>query len=81
MMPIAGTYIDMKGGIHLKPALAQTNLMERWPSGQWQQTVNLPGQPYVGSNPTLSTILRETLAMRVFSVYRWERNEASDLCG
>jgi hypothetical protein len=29
--------------------------MERWPSGQWQQTVNLPGQPYVGSNPTLST--------------------------
>ena len=30
--------------------------VERWPSGQWQQTVNLPGQPYVGSNPTLSTI-------------------------
>ena len=29
--------------------------MEGWPSGQWQQTVNLPGFPYVGSNPTPST--------------------------
>lgn len=29
--------------------------VEGWPSGQWQQTVNLPGYPYVGSNPTPST--------------------------
>ena len=27
----------------------------RWPSGQWQQTVNLPGSPYVCSNHTLPT--------------------------
>jgi hypothetical protein len=30
--------------------------MEVWPSGQWQQTVNLPGYPYGGSNPSTSTI-------------------------
>ncbi len=29
--------------------------MEEWPSGQWQQTVNLPTIVYVGSNPTSST--------------------------
>ena len=29
--------------------------MEGWPSGQWQQTVNLPGFPYEGSNPSPST--------------------------
>ena len=28
---------------------------EGWPSGQWQQTVNLPTNVYVGSNPTPST--------------------------
>jgi hypothetical protein len=28
---------------------------EGWPSGQWQQTVNLPVNTYVGSNPTPST--------------------------
>jgi hypothetical protein len=28
---------------------------EGWPSGQWQQTVNLPTYVYVGSNPTPST--------------------------
>ncbi len=31
--------------------------MEVWPSGQWQQTVNLPGIPYGGSNPPASTIV------------------------
>ncbi len=30
--------------------------VEGWPSGQWQQTVNLPTNVYVGSNPTPSTI-------------------------
>ncbi len=30
--------------------------VEEWPSGQWQQTVNLPTNVYVGSNPTSSTI-------------------------
>ncbi len=30
---------------------------EGWPSGQWQQTVNLPTEVYVGSNPTPSTTL------------------------
>ena len=30
--------------------------LEGWPSGQWQQTVNLPTNVYVGSNPTPSTI-------------------------
>ncbi len=30
---------------------------EGWPSGQRQQTVNLPTYVYVGSNPTPSTIL------------------------
>ena len=31
---------------------------EGWPSGQWQQTVNLPTYVYVGSNPTPSTTRR-----------------------
>ena len=31
--------------------------LEVWPSGQRQQTVNLSGIPYVGSNPATSTIL------------------------
>jgi hypothetical protein len=31
------------------------SLPEGWPSGQWQQTVNLPVNTYVGSNPTPST--------------------------
>lgn len=30
-------------------------MLEGWPSGQWQQTVNLPTYVYVGSNPTPST--------------------------
>ena len=34
--------------------------MERWPSGQWQQTVNLPSQEFEGSNPSLSTIKPKT---------------------
>ncbi len=38
--------------------------MEGWPSGQWQQTVNLPTNVYVGSNPTPSTI-RKHYARRV----------------
>lgn len=29
--------------------------MRRWQSGQLQETVNLPGYPYVGSNPTRRT--------------------------
>ena len=32
------------------------NLTEGWPSGQWQQTVNLPTEVYVSSNLTPSTI-------------------------
>jgi hypothetical protein len=32
-------------------------ILDKWPSGQWQQTVNLSGlAPYEGSNPSLSTI-------------------------
>ena len=30
--------------------------VEGWPSGQWQQTVNLPTEVYVSSNLTPSTI-------------------------
>ena len=30
--------------------------VEGWPSGQWQQTVNLPTVVYVSSNLTPSTI-------------------------
>ena len=30
--------------------------MEEWPSGQWQQTVNLPSYEFEGSNPSSSTI-------------------------
>lgn len=29
--------------------------MVEWPSGQWQQTVNLPSYEFVGSNPTSTT--------------------------
>lgn len=29
--------------------------LEGWPSGQRQQTVNLPAYAFVGSNPTPST--------------------------
>ena len=32
-----------------------STIVEGWPSGQWQQTVNLPTYVYVGSNPTPST--------------------------
>ena len=31
-------------------------LLGRWPSGQWQQTVNLPANAYGGSNPSRPTI-------------------------
>jgi hypothetical protein len=27
------------------------DVIQGWPSGQWQQTVNLSGFPYQGSNP------------------------------
>ena len=33
-----------------------TSPLEGWPSGQWQQTVNLPTKVYVSSNLTPSTI-------------------------
>lgn len=29
--------------------------VEEWPSGQWQQTVNLPSYEFAGSNPASST--------------------------
>ena len=29
--------------------------MRRWQSGQLQETVNLPGSPYEGSNPSRRT--------------------------
>ena len=42
------------------------NVVE-WPSGQWQQTVNLPSYEFVGSNPTSTTISFQTrLNRRVF---------------
>src|SRR5205823_283436 len=31
-------------------------LLGSCPSGQWEQTVNLPANAYVGSNPSLPTI-------------------------
>jgi hypothetical protein len=31
--------------------------VEKWPSGQWQQTVNLSAQAFAGSNPAFSTTL------------------------
>ena len=37
------------------PAVSWSSGVEEWPSGQWQQTVNLPTNVYVGSNPTSST--------------------------
>ena len=47
----------MSGDEAASPALARAQgLPEGWPSGQWQQTVNLPTNVYVGSNPTPSTI-------------------------
>ena len=36
--------------------------MEGWPSGQWQQTVNLSSQEFEGSNPSPSTIFFSDLA-------------------
>ena len=33
-------------------------LAEGWPSGQWQQTVNLPALAFAGSNPAPSTSLK-----------------------
>jgi hypothetical protein len=33
-------------------------LMDRYPSGQREQTVNLPAYAFEGSNPSLSTIMR-----------------------
>ena len=35
----------------------KTLMMEGWPSGQRQQTVNLSTYVYVGSNPTPSTMI------------------------
>ena len=34
--------------------------VEEWPSGQWQQTVNLPSSEFAGSNPASSTIFSYT---------------------
>lgn len=38
--------------------------MEGFPSGQWEQTVNLPADAYGGSNPPLPTfVLRADAAL------------------
>ena len=53
--------IDRQGGNPIIPcpsrrlATIVREPWEGWPSGQWQQTVNLPTNVYVGSNPTPST--------------------------
>ena len=39
----------------------KTVYMERCPSGQREQTVNLPAHAFEGSNPSLSTIKQERL--------------------
>src|SRR5947209_20022969 len=51
-------HVDNGGGLPLRGRLrgpGRPALAEGWPSGQWQQTVNLPTYVYVGSNPTPST--------------------------
>ena len=42
--------------------------MVEWPSGQWQQTVNLSARAYVGSNPTSTTISAD-LAQQVEHIH------------
>ena len=44
--------------------------VEKWPSGQWQQTVNLSAQAFAGSNPAFSTILRS-------ASFGWQANSFS----
>ena len=39
-----------------------------WPSGQWQQTVNLPAGAYGGSNPPATTI-KAVLAQQVEHIH------------
>ena len=46
----------MGRGVSCAPFSRFAGEVEEWPSGQWQQTVNLPTNVYVGSNPTSSTI-------------------------
>ena len=53
--------------VRLPDALVLPGAVEGWPSGQWQQTVNLPGFPYVGSNPTPSTI--HLISREIWKVY------------
>jgi hypothetical protein len=38
---------------------------EKWPSGQWQQTVNLSAQAFAGSNPAFSTIYFDAVLLVV----------------
>ncbi len=45
--------------------------MERWPSGQWQQTVNLPAYAYAGSNPALSTTNCDIIVYFLAGVAQW----------
>src|SRR3546814_11519847 len=53
--PFVAKRVDRQGSFRQIRRLLMRDPMDGWPSGQWQQTVNLPGFPYVGSNPTPST--------------------------
>ena len=50
--------IGFKVGLHRKVAVVplQRLTAERYPSGQREQTVNLPAYAFEGSNPSLSTM-------------------------
>lgn len=46
--------------------------MGRWQSGQLQRTVNPPGQPYEGSNPSLPKDLLSLSCMKQSTRQRYE---------
>ena len=80
-IPLAGSipFLVFERGIEESPAIkcdkeehfkgGNIKYLGRWPSGQWQQTVNLPAFAYEGSNPSLPTIYHENGVCSVLDLY------------
>ena len=57
MLTISNHVYDFKVTILVENFELKISILGGWPSGQWQQTVNLSTKVYVGSNPSPPTIL------------------------
>jgi hypothetical protein len=53
----------------VRPRVGQRQSLEGFPSGQWEQAVNLPAFAFVGSNPTPSTSITASQSDRTSQSY------------